>query len=285
MSTTKNISYDEGGWADVFLGLAKGDSSLRGRLVAPGGEPVLVIIGPTGSGKTGLAIDVALELQGSGRFSGCEIISADSRAIYKGMDIGTATPMPEEMQGVPHWGIDLVTPGERFTVVDFCNYARQKIAEIRKRGHLPIIAGGTGLYVDALVYDYQFNDVVKNNYSDRQQMSSDYLVVGIYWERAELRNRLVQRSYKLFEQNIEAETAKLAKKYSWDLQAMKSDIYPIVWRMIQGEITREDAIRLNALDDWHLAKRQLTWFKRNPNICWVPLKEAKQRIINFYDNI
>lgn len=285
MSTTKNISYDEGGWADVFLGLAKGDSSLRDRLVAPGGEPVLVIIGPTGSGKTGLAIDVALELQRSGRFSGCEIVSADSRAIYKGMDIGTAKPMPEEMQGVPHWGIDLVTPDERFTVVDFCNYARQKIAEIRKRGHLPIIAGGTGLYVDALVYDYQFNDVVKNNYSDRQQMSSDYLVVGIYWERVELRNRLVQRSYKLFEQNIETETAKLAKKYSWDLQAMKSDIYPIVWRMMQGEITREEAIRLNALDDWHLAKRQLTWFKRNPNICWVPLKEAKQRIINFYDNI
>lgn len=285
MSTTKNISYDEGGWADVFLGLAKGDSSLRGRLVAPESEPVLVIIGPTGSGKTGLAIDVALELQRSGRFSGCEIISADSRAIYKGMDIGTAKPMPEEMQGVPHWGIDLVTPDERFTVVDFCNYARQKIAEIRKRGHLPIIAGGTGLYVDALVYDYQFNDVVKNNYSDRQRMSSDYLVVGIYWERAELRKRLVQRSYKLFEQNIEAETAKLAEKYSWDLQAMKSDIYPIVWRMMQGEITREEAIRLNALDDWHLAKRQLTWFKRNPNICWVPLKEAKQRIINFYDNI
>ena len=167
--TAKNISYDKGSWADVFVSLAKGEEYLCDGLVKPGDEPILVIIGPTGSGKTGLAIDVALELQRRERFSGCEIISADSRAIYKGMDIGTAKPTREEMCGVPHWGIDLVEPDERFTVVDFCEYARQKIAEIRKRGHLPIIAGGTGLYVDALVYDYQFNDVVKNNYSDRQQ--------------------------------------------------------------------------------------------------------------------
>lgn len=282
---TKNISYDEGSWADVFVSLAKGEDYLCGGSVIPGDEPVLVIIGPTGSGKTGLAIEVALELQRRGRFSGCEVISADSRAIYKGMDIGTAKPTQEEMCGVPHWGIDLVEPNERFTVVDFCNYARQKIAEIRKRGHLPIIAGGTGLYVDALVYDYHFNDVVKNNYSDRQRMSSDYLMVGINWKREELRKRLVQRSYKLFEQDIEAETARMAGKYSWDLQAMKSDIYPIVWRMMNGEISREEAIELNSIDDWHLAKRQLTWFKRNPNICWVTLAEAKDRIINFYDNI
>ena len=283
--TAKNISYNKGGWADVFVGLGKGENYLCDGLVKPGKEPILVIIGPTGSGKTGLAIEIALELQRRGRFSGCEIISADSRAIYKGMDIGTAKPTREEMRGVPHWGIDLVNPDERFTVVDFCDYARRKIAEIRKRGHLPIIAGGTGLYVDALVYDYQFNDVVKNNYSDRQQMSSEYLIVGIDWDRAELRKRLVQRSHKLFEQDIESETAHMAEKYSWDLQAMKSDIYPIVWRMMQGEITRDEAIALNAVDDWHLAKRQLTWFKRNPNICWVPLSVAKARIINFYDNI
>lgn len=248
-----------------------------------GQERILVIIGPTGSGKTGLAVDVALELA---RLRGvdvaAEVISADSRAIYKGMDIGTAKPTREEMRGVPHWGIDLVEPDERFTVVDFCDYARQKIAEIRKRGHLPIVAGGTGLYVDALVYDYCFNDVVKKTYSDREQMSSDYIVVGIHWERAELRKRLVQRSYKLFEQDIEAETAAMAEKYSWDLQAMKSDIYPIVWKMMQGEITREEAIQLNAVDDWHLAKRQLTWFKRNHEIRWLPLAEAKDWIIYFY---
>ena len=88
-----------------------------------GQERILVIIGPTGSGKTGLAIDAALELA---RLRGvdvaAEVISADSRAIYKGMDIGTAKPTREEMQGVPHWGIDLVEPDERFTVVDFCDF-------------------------------------------------------------------------------------------------------------------------------------------------------------------
>ena len=89
------------------------------------GHKIPVIIGPTGSGKTGLSIDLALELVNRGIFDGCEIISADSRAIYKGMDIGTAKPTKEEMDGVPHWGIDLVGPGERFTVADFKEYAEQ----------------------------------------------------------------------------------------------------------------------------------------------------------------
>ena len=243
--------------------------------------PVLVIVGPTASGKTGLAIDVALALSERG-YCDSEIVSADSRAIYKGMDIGTAKPTKEEMRGVPHWGIDLVEPNDRFTVVDFCEYARQKIDEIRKRGHLPIIAGGTGLYVDALVYDYQFNDVVKKTYSDRKEMNADFVVFGIDWPRAELRERLLLRSNKLFAQPIEEETLRMVEQYGWDSQAMKSDIYPICWNMMRGLITKDEAIHLNALDDWHLAKRQLTWFKRNKNIIWVPLAEAQERIINFY---
>lgn len=243
--------------------------------------PVLVIVGPTASGKTGLAIDLALTLSERG-ICDCEIVSADSRAIYKGMDIGTAKPMLTEMKGVPHWGIDLVEPNDRFTVVDFCNYARRKIKDIRRRGHLPIVVGGTGLYVDALVYDYHFNDVVKNNYSDRQEMSSDYVVFGIDWPRDELRKRLLIRSNKLFAQPIEEETLMLVGQYGWDSQAMKSDIYPICWEMMRGNIDREEAIRLNEIDDWHLAKRQLTWFKRNKNIVWIELNGAVERIINFY---
>jgi tRNA A37 N6-isopentenylltransferase MiaA len=173
--------------------------------------PVLVIVGPTGSGKTGLAIEVAKILNG-------EVISADSRAIYKGMDIGTAKPTIAEMDGVPHFGIDLVEPDERFTVVDFVRYAKQKIAEIRERGKLPIIAGGTGLYVDSLVFNYQFDDVVKKTCSDREEMSSDYIIVGINWPREKLRERLLIRSNKLFEQNIEAETLSMVEKYGWDSQ-------------------------------------------------------------------
>ena len=269
----ENSSFNSGSWAAVFAGGGKCEQ---------GAEPILVIVGPTASGKTGLAIEVALRLQESGRFRACEIISADSRAIYKGMDIGTAKPTLEEQQGVQHWGIDLVEPNDRFTVVDYVKYVRKKIAEIRARGNYPIIAGGTGLYVDALVYDYQFNDVVKKTYSDRLKMSDDFLVVGIDWPREKLRERLLERSNKLFEQPIEAETVRMVEQYGWDSQAMKSDIYPICWEMMRGKISRTEAVQLNAVDDWHLAKRQLTWFKRNKNIVWLPLAGATERIINFY---
>ena len=161
-------------------------------------------------------------------------------------------------------------------------YAKQEIAEIRERGRLPIIAGGTGLYVDSLVFNYQFDDVVKKTCSDREEMSSDYIIVGINWPREKLRERLLIRSNKLFEQNIEAETLSMVEKYGWDSQAMKSDIYPICWEMMRGNISREEAIRLNAIDDWHLAKRQLTWFSRNKNINWLPLDKAAEWIIKYY---
>ena len=100
--------------------------------------PLIVIVGPTASGKTGLSIKLAKKFNG-------EIISADSRAIYRGLDIGTAKPSIEERQGVVHWGIDLVNPGEYYTAADFKRYAYAKIDDIRSRGHLPILAGGSGL--------------------------------------------------------------------------------------------------------------------------------------------
>ena len=236
-------------------------------------DKVIVIVGPTGSGKTGLAIDLALRAQG-------EVISADSRAIYRGMDIGTAKPTQEEMRGVRHWGLDLVEPGERFTVADFKEYALGAIEDIRARGRLPIIAGGTGLYVDAIVYDYQFNDIVKKTYSDRQEMGSDYLIIGIKWDRGELRMRLVERLNTIFAQGIVGETKALVAKYGWGSQAMKSNIYPIVRRMVEGEIDGAEAKRLAALCDWHLAKRQTTWFARNKNIKWMGLDEAKEYLYN-----
>jgi tRNA dimethylallyltransferase len=235
----------------------------------------LVIIGPTGSGKTGLAIDVAQKLNG-------EVISADSRAIYIGMDIGTAKPMPDEMQGIPHHGIDLVQPNEKFTVYEFQQYCRDKITEIRSRGKLPIIAGGTGLYVDAVIYDYQFDDVVKKTCSDRTDINSDFIIIGIQWERDELRTRLTDRANKIFTQPIITETKYLAEKYGWDNQAMKSNIYPIVQRMINGDIDEAEAKRLSVFDDWHLAKRQMTWFRRNNKITWLRLDECQQYIYNLY---
>ena len=105
----------------------------------------LAIVGPTASGKTALSIEVARRLDG-------EIISMDSRAVFRGMDVGTAKPTPEEQGGIPHWGIDLVEPSERFSAARWAEYARGKIAEIRARGRVPMLVGGTGFFLRALTH-------------------------------------------------------------------------------------------------------------------------------------
>ena len=233
-------------------------------------KPVIVIIGPTGSGKTSVAVEIAKEING-------EIISADSRAIYKYMDIGTAKPSKAEQDGVPHFGLDLVEPGERFTVADFKEYALGKISEIEARGHVPIIAGGTGLYVDALIYNYQFSE--QKSCSDRTEMNPRFKVFGIKWKPDELRERLTIRANKLFVQELFNETEFLVKKYGWGSQAMKSNIYQFAWKYMQGELSLEEAIQQDIYDDWHLAKRQMTWFKRNPEIKWLPLTEIKPAVL------
>ncbi len=105
--------------------------------------PLLVLVGPTASGKTALGIALAQHFSG-------EIVSADSMQVYRGMDIATAKPTPEERQGVPHHMMDILPPEEAFSVADYSVMARRCIAEIHERGHLPILVGGTGLYIDAV---------------------------------------------------------------------------------------------------------------------------------------
>ena len=111
--------------------------------------PLIAIVGPTASGKTALAIRLASQFGG-------EVVCADSRTIYKGLAVGTAKPTQVEQSMVPHWGIDLVEPGEYFTVADFKEYTRQKIREIRGCGNIPFLVGGTGLYVDSVIFDFSF---------------------------------------------------------------------------------------------------------------------------------
>lgn len=116
-----------------------------------GKEKLLVIIGPTAVGKTKLSIDMAKKFNG-------EIISGDSMQVYKGMDIGTAKITLDEMEGIPHHLIDIKNPDESFSVAEFQLLVRKKITEITMRGKLPIIVGGTGLYIQAVIQDYQFSD-------------------------------------------------------------------------------------------------------------------------------
>ena len=113
--------------------------------------PLIVITGPTASGKSGLALELAERYHG-------EIICADSRTVYKGMDVGTAKPSADNQVRVPHHLLDVVEPGERFTAGEFQRLARQAITDIRGRGHIPFLVGGTGLYIDSVVLNYAFDD-------------------------------------------------------------------------------------------------------------------------------
>lgn len=113
-------------------------------------EKVVVILGPTATGKSHCAVELAKKLQG-------EIISGDSMLVYRGMDIGTAKPSAAELSEVPHHLVDILPPDAEFNVVDFKTQAEKLITEITARGKVPIIAGGTGLYIKALLEDYSFN--------------------------------------------------------------------------------------------------------------------------------
>lgn len=119
-------------------------------------EQLLVIVGPTAVGKTALSIDLAKKLSG-------EIISGDSMQVYKGMDIGTAKITEKEMESIPHYLIDIIYPHESFSVADFQHKARTLITEINHRGKLPMIVGGTGLYVQSVIYEYQFSEAQKDH--------------------------------------------------------------------------------------------------------------------------
>ena len=277
--------------------------------------PLIVIVGPTASGKTSLAINLA-EIYGG------EIICADSRTVYKDMDIGTAKPSYEDCQRVPHWGIDLIYPYEYFSAAEFKQYALKKIEDIRSRNKIPFLVGGTGLYIDAIVFDYKFgnkSDVKKrtlleklnieelwkycrknnielpDNYNNKRyviryieqgginnnrkvEINNNTIVVGISTDRDNLRKRIKDRIEQFFDNNVVEEAKILGKIYGWDNRAMSGNIYPILHKYIDNEIGIEEAKVEIFYRDWHLAKRQMTWFRRNKNIEWLELNQVPSYI-------
>lgn len=125
---------------------------------------VIVICGPTASGKTALSIELAKRING-------EVVSADSMQIYKDMDIGSAKVTKEEMQGIKHYLVDCISPDERYSVANYKLDAKKAIEEILKKGKTPIVVGGTGLYIDALIYEIEYQDI-KINESYRRELES-----------------------------------------------------------------------------------------------------------------
>lgn len=274
-------------------------------------KPLVVIVGPTASGKTGLAIDVALQFNG-------EIICADSRTIYKNLDIGTAKPTKKEQLKVKHWGLDLISPREKFSAFQFKEYAKDRIDDIRARGKLPILVGGSGLYVDAILYDYSFSDkydesersklsglsieqlheilrtkgyafpenlnnkqyVINtilrrgDNGNRRKQMLGNSFVVGITTDRAELKSRIEDRTGVMINEGVIKEALEASSIFGWDAPGLSGNIYRVIRRFVELELP-EDQLKAEIIKkDFDLAKRQVTWFKRRKSIHWVTLGQS-----------
>ena len=289
--------------------------------VDEGRLPLIVIVGPTASGKTSLAIQLAKKYRG-------EIICADSRTVYRGMNIGTAKPSLEEQQGVSHWGLDLVDPGDSFSVSQFKGYTRQKIKEIRSRGNIPFIVGGTGLYIDSVIFDFQFGaKYSKEKRVNLQEMTiyelqqycvnhdvalpensknkryliraieragkkpsglevplSNTIVVGITTGKQLLRQRITDRAKKMFKDGGVEETIGVTNNAGWCTEAMTGNVYPIIKKLIEKEIDEDQAIREFIVSDVNLVKRQLTWFRRNPFIEWGDIHSCEQYLSRVLDS-
>ena len=266
--------------------------------------PLIVVVGPTASGKSALAMRIAEKYNG-------EIIAADSRTIYRGLDIGTAKPTPEDQELVRHHLLDVRNPDESFSAAEFKEMANEAIEDIQGRGKLPVLVGGTGLYVDAVLFDYKFGPAAdtekrtqlsglsveelqeicrKNNidlpinsqnkrhlvraielgglFKHKKQLREHTLVVGIATERDVLRDRIEKRAHEMVAEGVMDEVTRVGRQYAWEGEALKGNIYRIFRGVVEGDKALEAGIEEFIRSDMALAKRQMTWFKRNQFIQW-----------------
>jgi tRNA dimethylallyltransferase len=282
---------------------------------------LVVILGPTGSGKTALSLTLA------DRFSG-EIVNCDSVALYRDFEVGTAKPTQPERARAPHHLFDFVDPRSYYTAGEYARRARETIQEISSRGHLPIVVGGTGLYLRALLQGLfpgpQRSDKLRQRLRDRvQQKGSAYLHrvlkrldpaaaanihpndapkliravevclasrkkmtemwkqgrdplqgfrilrLGLNPARAILYDRLNQRAVQMFENGLVEETQDLIDKYGDNAWPLSSLGYKQASQFVRGELDRESAIAAAQQAHRNYAKRQLTWFRREPDVIWL----------------
>jgi tRNA dimethylallyltransferase len=240
-------------------------------------SPLVVIVGETASGKTALGIELAQKFNG-------EIICADSRTIYKGMDIGTAKPTLAEQKAAKHHLIDIIEPDETYSAAQFKKDANELIEDITSRGKLPIIVGGTGLYVDAVLFDYDFapagapRDLQNPRHLDRtepkqnQTLRQNTLLIGVQRDRRDLEQRIALRVEKMVAEGFVDEVRLLGEKYGLNSEALTGIGYRFFAEHIKGEITLDEAKQKFVRGDMSLAKRQRTWFKRpvyQESIHWI----------------
>lgn len=287
--------------------------------VVPRNEPLAVLIfGPTGSGKTALSLALAESFNG-------EIVSCDSVAVYRGMNLGTAKPTAEERARAPHHLIDIAEPDEPFTAGDYSRLAREVLREISARGRLPIVTGGSGLYLRALseglfagparhedlrerlrrshrkhgsawlrrllarmdagsAARIHANDTpkliraIEVCMAGRRPMSEvltrdpltgfRLLRIGLNPPRALLYERLNRRCAEMFAAGLLEETHGLLARYG-PVKALDSLGYRQACAVLSGELTEEAAIAAAQQGHRNYAKRQMTWFRREPGVYWI----------------
>ncbi|MGB9254576.1 MAG: tRNA (adenosine(37)-N6)-dimethylallyltransferase MiaA [Candidatus Korobacteraceae bacterium] len=288
-------------------------------------EPqLLVILGPTASGKSALAIALARQFA-------AEIVSCDSVAVYRYFEIGTAKPTREERASIPHHLLDVAEPDEPFTAGEYSRRARVVINEVAQRGNLPIVVGGTGLYLRALLEGLfpgpQRSEELRVRLRERvverdsaylhrilsrldpaaaakihandapkliraievclasrgpmselwQQRGRDPLTgfrvlrIGLNPDRPQLYERINTRAERMFESGLVEETESLTAQYSGlkSVTALDSHGYKQAAQLLRGELTREQAIAAAQQSHRNYAKRQMTWFRREPDVAWL----------------
>jgi tRNA dimethylallyltransferase len=285
------------------------------------GLPLVVVLGPTGSGKTALSLNLAE------RFGG-EIVNCDSVAMYREFEVGTAKPSVAERQRVPHHLFDFVDPTEYMTAGEYARKARQVLKEIKERGRLPIVAGGAGLYLRALLeglfpgpqrsedlrqrlrekamrrgseylhrilmrLDFEAAAKVHKNdtpkliraievcLAARRPMTELWksgrdplhgfrtLRIGLNPAREALYHRINQRARQMFDCGLIEETRVLAKRYGDQARPLFSLGYKQALQHLRGELDREQAIAAAQQAHRNYAKRQMTWFRREPEVTWL----------------
>jgi len=282
--------------------------------------PLIAIVGQTASGKSALALHLAQQFNG-------EIIAADSRTVYRGMDIGTAKPSAEDQAKVPHHVIDVVDPSDPFTVAEFQRLARQAIADITARGKIPFLVGGSGLYVDGVLYDFRFRapadtaerrrlerlsveelqslideegiELPSNKQNPRHlirtiesngqiatkgPLRDNTLIVGLAKESQDIRANIEARVDAMLAAGFVDEVRVLSERYGWGAPALQAPGYRAFRRYLSGESSLDQAKQEFIQRDYQYAKRQKTWFKRNPDIHWISKSEEAVDLITTFLN-
>ena len=252
-------------------------------------SPLLVIIGETASGKSALALKIAEELGG-------EIVCADSRTVYAGMDVGTAKPNQEQQERVQHHLLDVVKPNQSFTVVDFKKQAEAAIQDITTRGKLPILVGGSGLYIDAVIFDYQFpasasdRDSVNPRHlggdvkATKSQIRQNTLVVGMALSEETLQQRIENRVNTMFNTGLRQEVGRLGSIYDPNVEPLKSIGYGEWQAYFEGTQTIQQTKEKIIVNTRKLAKKQRTWFKRNQDINWFDNQHLALEFVRNWQN-